>query len=253
VPDPPAHLEPFARHGLAALFDVPELRRSLTHCLGLLTFTDRAAEWLAGHTHVPISVVRPPVESPIAPFDVDGFASQPQKRLEQRGWWMRRLNSICDLPLHRENPLGITKVRHIDPRFRQLIRGLARAQRHDHGWPDDAQPLRNTIDSGDDGHATSGVIVFADLYDANADAVVLECLASATPMLVNRLPAVVEYLGREYPLYFDSLDEAARKVVDVGRIRQAHECLAASPVRASLSPERFCASIRASAIYVGLS
>ena len=59
VTDPPAHLEPFVRHGLEALFDAPELRRSLPHCLGLVTFTERAAEWLAGHAEVPVSVVRP--------------------------------------------------------------------------------------------------------------------------------------------------------------------------------------------------
>ena len=91
------------------------------------------------------------------------------------------------------------------------------------------------------------------MYDANADEVVLACLTTATPLLVNRLPAVVEYLGREYPLYFDSLEEAARKSVDIDLIRRAHEYLVVSPMRASLSGERFCSSIRNSAIYVGLS
>jgi glycosyltransferase involved in cell wall biosynthesis len=68
-------------------------------------------------------------------------------------------------------------------------------------------------------------IVFLDLYDSSANNTILECIARNTPVLVNRLPAVVEYLGEDYPFYFQDLDEAADKVQDEGLVKRAHEYL----------------------------
>ena len=50
-------------------------------------------------------------------------------------------------------------------------------------------------------------IVFVDLFDASANNTVLECIIRNTPIIINRLPAVVEYLGAEYPLYFNNLEQ----------------------------------------------
>ena len=49
-------------------------------------------------------------------------------------------------------------------------------------------------------------IVFLNLVDASAINTVLECLIRNTPILVNRHPAVVELLGKGYPLYYNSFD-----------------------------------------------
>ena len=54
-------------------------------------------------------------------------------------------------------------------------------------------------------------IAFVELHDAGANNTVVECIARATPLLVNKLPSVVEYLGAGYPFYYDSLEEAAEK------------------------------------------
>ena len=45
-------------------------------------------------------------------------------------------------------------------------------------------------------------IVFVHLVDASAVNTVLECLVRNTPIVINRLPAVVEMLGENYPLYY---------------------------------------------------
>ncbi|MFN8643026.1 MAG: hypothetical protein U0802_15745 [Candidatus Binatia bacterium] len=63
--------------------------------------------------------------------------------------------------------------------------------------------------------------VFLDLLDASANNSVIECLARDTPLLVNRHPAVVEYLGPDYPLYFDDLAHAAR-LLDLAALRRGH-------------------------------
>ena len=229
VPRPPAHLAPFARHGLAALWETPELQRSLEHCRGLVTFSEHAADWLRAHTDLPVSVVLRPFDPPPSTFDFDGFARGPDRQLVQLGWWMTRVNAICDLPVAAGNPLGLRKVRAAPAAHHRMAVALARAERAHDGWGDSA-PLLATTDVGaltpaDRAHLLRSAVVFADLYDANADPVVLDCIASTTPILVSRNPAVVEYLGADYPLYFDSLEDAAAKVVDLDTIESAHRHL----------------------------
>jgi hypothetical protein len=45
-------------------------------------------------------------------------------------------------------------------------------------------------------------VVFVHLVDASAVNTVIECIVRNTPIIVNRLPAVVEMLGERYPLYY---------------------------------------------------
>jgi hypothetical protein len=50
-------------------------------------------------------------------------------------------------------------------------------------------------------------IVFVDLFDAAANNTVLECIVRNTPIIINKIEGVVEYLGPNYPLYFNNISE----------------------------------------------
>ena len=92
-------------------------------------------------------------------------------------------------------------------------------------------------------------LVFVYLYDAIANNTLIECLARATPILVNPLPAVVEYLGLEYPMYFSNLSEAAEKALDMSSILETHNYLKNWEVREKLRGEYFLHSVKESKIY----
>jgi exopolysaccharide biosynthesis predicted pyruvyltransferase EpsI len=68
-------------------------------------------------------------------------------------------------------------------------------------------------------------VVFINLVDASACNTVLECIARHTPILINPLPAVVEYLGVDYPLYYTDFDEAAFMLTKRSKLEEAHEYL----------------------------
>jgi polysaccharide pyruvyl transferase WcaK-like protein len=53
----------------------------------------------------------------------------------------------------------------------------------------------------------SRYVVFIKLYDSSAVNTVIECITRNTPIVINRLPAVEEYLGSNYPLFYDNIDE----------------------------------------------
>lgn len=96
-------------------------------------------------------------------------------------------------------------------------------------------------------------IGFLDLYDASANNAVVECLARATPLLINPIPPVVEYLGKDYPFYFETLAQAAGKALDFDLVRQAHEYLLNCPTRSRLSGDCFLEAVVNSEVYQQLT
>ena len=68
-------------------------------------------------------------------------------------------------------------------------------------------------------------IVFLKLVDASACNTLIECIVRNTPIVINRLPAVEEYLGKDYPLYYTTLTEAYELLNDTNLIYSAHQYL----------------------------
>ena len=50
-------------------------------------------------------------------------------------------------------------------------------------------------------------IIIIHLINASANNAILELISMNIPFFVNRLPAVEEYIGKDYPLYFNSIKE----------------------------------------------
>ena len=67
-------------------------------------------------------------------------------------------------------------------------------------------------------------VVFVDLFDAAANNTVLECIVRKTPIIVNRVGGIAEYLGEDYPLYFSTLDEVPG-LLTIDNLMRAHEYL----------------------------
>lgn len=55
-------------------------------------------------------------------------------------------------------------------------------------------------------HLLAGNLVFLALHDASAVNTVIECIVRHTPVIVNRLPALEEILGKGYPGFYDTGD-----------------------------------------------
>ena len=64
-------------------------------------------------------------------------------------------------------------------------------------------------------------IVFIDLFDAAANNTILECILRRTPIIVNKLPATIYYLGEDYPLFFNNIDDIPN-LLNIKNIEKAH-------------------------------
>lgn len=68
-------------------------------------------------------------------------------------------------------------------------------------------------------------IVFVKYVDASASNTVIECILRNTPILVNPIQPVVELLGEDYPLYYNSMYEASKMLEDIQTIKNAYNYL----------------------------
>jgi hypothetical protein len=68
-------------------------------------------------------------------------------------------------------------------------------------------------------------IFFLHLYDSSVDWVVLKCISDHVPLLVNRLPSMIEYLGVDYPLFYNNYQEAIEKASNIELVKVTHEYL----------------------------
>jgi hypothetical protein len=241
----PAHLEILYGEkrdvSLPAMMATDVWRRNIERCRGLFCLSEHLRAYLQPRVSCPVDVVAHPTSFDCPRFDFDSFLRNEHRTVLLIGHWLRRFQSFYDLsaPDFRKCLLKCQ-----DERLYERLRGVLR----DDGsvelspW----QP-RTTYD-----RLLSRNVVFLDLIDASANNSVIECLARNTPLLVNRHPAVIEYLGPDYPLYFGDLGHAA-DLLNVEDLRRGHEYLRqATALKDRIRFESFRRAVVQSAIYQSL-
>lgn len=232
-------------------------QQSLSCCKGLFTLSEYHAEWLRKQVDIPVSSLIHPTELPELQFDWNRFVVNPKKKIIQLGWWLRKLAAIYQLPIPKNNPLNYQKIKLNPapvPDSEKYLQNLLNKQIELEQIALNPAFVENTLNlthvsNQKYDELLSENIGFIELYDASANNAVIECIARATPLLINPLPAVVEYLGTDYPMYFNSLSEAAEKAMDMELIRLTHEYLKTCETRRKLTADYFLKSFQESEVY----
>jgi hypothetical protein len=242
--------------------------QSLQHCKGIFVCSKFLREWLVqqpvirdlGPERCPVSVVHHPTEDP-APenhFSWDAFVANAHKSLLQVGYWQRRLSSIGQLRLGSKSPFA-KKWLYGNPRALQCLE-KAFLQIHDPVKQRQARDGMRGVEYLD--HVSNQQydallrqnIVYLDLYTSSCNNAIIECIMRATPVLVNPHPAVREYLGDDYPLYFHSREEAVTKLHDMDLLHKAHVYLRDNhQVRARVTGKRFLRDVASSDVYANIT
>jgi hypothetical protein len=238
--------------GVRWTFRQREWKKTLPHCRGLFAMSEYSAEFLReSYPHLPVSVLRFPTEFPERQWSWDAFRKNPRPKIVQVGWYMRMLHAIYELPTKSYEKIGLPAVKDLD--YFDVIFDCERQERqrqglfHKHMY--ETAEMLGFLPNDEFDTLLEENIAFICMYDASANNTVIECISRATPLLVNPLPAVVEYLGEAYPYYYTSFDEAADKAEDHDLAWRTHEYLKRAPIRDKMSPEYFRRSILESEVY----
>lgn len=225
-------------------------QESWPHCRGLFTLSRTMRDWLAERVDVPVTALHHPTEIPDDRFEWRRYLAHGQ-RVVQVGWWLRRLAAIHELPLPAERKVFLIPQAGAGmSRFMSVLEGerLDAGAPPTHEWRVTWMPYQSAADYDS---ILASSVMFLDLRGAVANNAIIEAIVRATPVLVNPLPSVREYLGDDYPLYYRSLEEAAAKASSPSLVRDAHEFLLGKDL-SFLSGETFCRDLAASETYRSL-
>lgn len=226
------------RNQLQYLFRRPEWRESARWLRGVIVLSNYLADFLREELDVPVEVVRHPIGRAEADWSLPAYQSG-NRQLVQLGSFLRNTRAIFQVPRIK----GVQKTR-VLLRMEWLTaydNAVAeywnlRGDRAEYGGVQDLGYV--SLRRYD--QILSCSVVLTELFDASANNVVLECIASSTPLIVNRHPATVEYLGSDYPLFFDDIAEVPALLAE-DRLIDAHEYLTAIDSR-FLDGEHFARS-----------
>ena len=232
----------------------PLMFASLPYCRGIFTLSKYLADWVRPMLPgIPIVPLLHPTEAPSIGWTYSRFLANPNPHVVQLGHHLRRMTSI-----YRLGDVGLSKLLLLTCDWAAHL--LEREVQHleisidcviDMSHSDVERRWRIPNDAYDELLAEN--VAFLDLYDTSANNAVIECMIRGTPLVVNRHPAVAEYLGEDYPLFYDILEEAAEKLRNRRLLRQGHLAILESPGRSHLSAQAWLDAFAGSMIYQNLS
>ena len=246
------------QNSIESILGRDKFKESLKNCLGLFSLSEYLSEYLRKKLNVPVSTLIHPTEIPDNIFDPQKFKQNSDKKVIQIGYWLRKINSIYSLPLDSKK---YTKVRLVPTgkmdKYFNLLEKLRETEAKEYNIQHDPIFFSNTklqgfLENDEYDEWLTKNITFVDLYDSSANNAVIESIARGTPLLVNPLPAVVEYLGKDYPFYFNNLEEAAKKAENFELVEETHHYLLNCEARKKFSQEAFRKDLEESKVYKSL-
>ena len=246
-------------YNCSELFNDSDFIKSLQNCKCLIVMTDYLQNQIVNslaklNINVDVYSITHPTKYSDVLFDMDLFNKNPNKQIIQIGNWLRNVFTIYQLNLPKNsiiNGKSILKNRNSDSYFppkdfltnlndsliqennntSQTICRNAFTNMHIKGLYDYISFMENSVieipylDNVSYDTLLSQNIVFLNLVDASACNTIIECIIRNVPLLVNRIPPVVEMLGKNYPLYYDTIYEASKLLEDPQNIQDAFDYL----------------------------
>lgn len=182
---------------------------SLKNCLFIITLSNYLSEFLISkfkelNINVRIYFIKHPViQNNIKKFNLSNYLSNNNKYIIQIGQQLRKMTSIYKINIFNHKRLWLTGTKDFEKiktlfdhecKFLNLNLDFNSIEvRYSESDEYDELLIKN--------------IVLLDLFDASANNTLLECIVRNTPIFVKKLPATIEYLGENYPLYFNEIEE----------------------------------------------
>jgi predicted GH43/DUF377 family glycosyl hydrolase len=172
--------------------------KSLENCKGLYVFSDYEKKILFEHINkfeqdIKIDVLRHPVSKSKTNWSIENFNSD--KKIIHIGWWLRDIQSFYRLETN------IRKIRiKLNDSIERKINKIFKLN-------SDSVIEIDNLDENEYEEILCNSVVFINLIDSVVNNTVLECIERNTPILINRNSSVEEYIGKDYPLFYEDISE----------------------------------------------
>src|SRR5262249_38896166 len=204
TPTTPRHLT--EKNSLDDLLQLPKFVDSLPHCKLLIVLCNASKQFLQNRVNIPVKAVYHPKDS-FCEFDLDTYLNRPM--LFHAGFCRRNYAEYYGLNTQITRSLYISIDWHLnfikkDLKFHNISMRKFRRRINVYDRFLSNEEYLTLLRSR---------ISFCWLYDCAASNAILESTVSRAPIVVNKLPAVVEYLGDDYPLYYENIKQDPDKYI----------------------------------------
>jgi len=170
-------------------------------------------------------------------FNIEKFIENKTKSMYIIGWWLRKydifLKLSCNKSIIMKQFEGIVPSNYCLTQIRKIISpeninyDLIQQPYFSEEEMDTLNneynvTLYDYLDNDDYDKIFYNNIVFLDVFAANANNLILECIMNNTPILVRYNSSIIDYLGSEYPFYFTNAQEAEYKSNNMELIINTH-------------------------------
>lgn len=191
---------------------------SLKNCRCIITLSDYLKQWVEKKVTVPVVSLKHPTGLLNKEWDSYEFIKKP--KLVQLGYWLRNMSTIYKLDTSWKK---IWLPSNKD--YAQILFEVENRMNLTRFNLDKTVEIKDHLSNEEYDDILSSSIVVLNLYDSSANNAVIECIARNTPMLINKHPAVVEYLGENYPLYCDFSKRFSPDLISTSTILEAERYL----------------------------
>lgn len=143
------------------------------------------------------------VHHPIMPdiscpkFSIDRYLDNGNKKLINLGWFNRNFGFFEKLDVQDHEKLFVFGGKE-DYKYKVFS-----ADMEYHGILECTSRIAPKMSDQELNQLLTNNILFINLYDSSANNAIINAIQRYCPILLNRLPACEEYLGSEYPLFYD--------------------------------------------------
>ena len=214
---------------ISNLFKNDKFLRSLTYCKGIIVLSNYLKNFLDSQfeklsINVKTYFFKHPCDvENILNFDIDKYHLNRDKKLIQIGQQLRKLSSIYLIDNINFKKLWLTGTKNFD-KCKKILIDEVNHYNINKSLLDKNVTIKYTNTFKEYDELLEKNIVFIELIDASANNTILECIVRNTPIIVNKIEPVVEYLGDDYPLYFENLKDIPSLLTDE-KILEAHKYL----------------------------
>jgi len=235
----------YSKYNLVSYFNDKLLIDSLDYCKFILVLSTESKNWIKNrlkelNKKVEVISMFHPTETLCMRFNTKSFFYNQSKSVVQVGAWLRDTYAIFDLPLLKflnkialkgklmenyyynneeteESAYCISRGENKNKYYEGLINSIKSKK--------ESVKVIEYINNDEYDYLLTRNIVFLKLVDCAGVNTVLECIIRNTPIVINRLPALEEYLGKDYPLFYNNQSEAIEKLNSLYLLSKGHSYL----------------------------
>ena len=200
---------------------------SSKYCKCIITLSIFLKEYLEdllvkNNLNIPVKVLYHPTDFSCKTFNLRSFTMNKEKKIIQIGFWMRKMNTIYNILTNKYVKYWLPGGQYWKEMFIKMY------DNHQEYLNDNSVIIKMYLSNEEYDKLLSKNIALIDVFNSSANNTVLECISRNTPLITTYHPAIVEYLGIDYPLYFKSSSELNDLINSddfIGKVKDAHRYL----------------------------